>query len=240
MVNILIVDEHLFMRHIIRDILEKENDLEVIGEASNGQEAEWQASQVQPDVVLMNINMPDCDGLDVIERVIGCSPGSRIVIFTSDFHVQHIVPAIQKGAIGYISKDIEPDALVHAIRCAARNNLCIPGALATEMLTYLRPYWQSRALYTDMFAPIPYRTPRRASAKNQGTSQAPPNIPRSLTEREREILDLIRCGRKNREIAGELCIAESTVHKHVQNIFEKLHARNRTEAIYLMSIRHLH
>ncbi len=240
MINILIVDEQPFMRRVIRDIIGKENDLEVIGEASSGQDAEWQASQVQPDVVLMNINMPDCDGFEAIERIIACSPDSRVVIFTSDFHIQHIVPAIQKGAMGYISKDIEPDALVHTIRSAARNDLCIPGVLAAELLTYLRPYWQSRALHTDMFAPISYRMHRRASAKNQSAGQPATNIPRPLTEREKEILELIRCGRKNREIAGELCIAESTVHKHVQNIFEKLHARNRTEAIYLMSIRPLH
>lgn len=239
MINILIVDEHLLMRRAIRDVVEKESDLEVIAEATSGQDAEWQASQVQPDVVLMNIDMPDCNGFEATERILACSPNSRVVIFTPDFQTRHIVQAIQKGAMGYISKDIEPDALIHAIRCAARNDLCIPGALAAEMLTYLRPYWQAQAIYTDMFTSISYRTRRHINANDQDASQPHNQILRPLTEREKEILDLIRCGRKNREIAGELCIAESTVHKHVQNIFEKLHARNRTEAIYLMSIRPL-
>ncbi len=239
MVTILIVDEHPLMRHAIRDVIEKENDLEAISEAISGQDAEWQASQLQPDVVVMNINMPDCNGFEATERILACSPHSRVVIFTPDFHAQHIVHAIQKGAMGYISKDIEPDALVHVIRCAARNDLCIPAALATEMLTYLRPYWQSQAPYTDIFAPISYRTRRRGHSNDQDTSQSTTRIPRPLTGREKEILDLMRCGHKNREIAGELCIAESTVHKHVQNILEKLHARNRTEAIYFMNIRPL-
>ncbi len=149
--------------------------------------------------------------------------------------------------MGYITKDIEPDALIHAIRCAARNDLCIPGAFATQILSHLRAAWKSQVIYSGLQGAtnaVSYRTPRRNSAHKaapEQTGEGPQNgeaanTPRPLTDREQQILDLMRKGRKNREIAGELCIAESTVHKHVQNIFEKLHARNRTEAIYLTSL----
>ena len=247
MVNILVVDDHLLMRRAVREVVEKEEDMTVVAEAGNGQEAEAQAGQTQPDVVLMDMDMPDCNGFEATERVLACSPQSRVIIFTAQHTDQHVLQAIQHGAIGYITKDIEPEALIHAIRCAARHDLCIPGALATQVLAHLRMAWRSQALFSthgmQTSGAIAYRTPRRAmkrqvaDGQTEGAATATLTAPsvRPLTMREREILDLMRRGCKNREIAGELCIAESTVHKHVQNIFEKLHARNRTEAIYLTS-----
>jgi two-component system, NarL family, nitrate/nitrite response regulator NarL len=240
MVNILIVDDHSLMRRAVREVVEKEPDITVVAEACNGQEAEVQAAQTQPDVVLMDVDMPDCSGFDATERVLACSPYSRVIIFTSSHQDQLLFQAIQKGAIGYITKDIEPDALIHAIRCAARNDLCIPGAFAAQVLTYLRSYWKISTPYNSLLsAAVSYRTSRRTIRMSTGDEahiqDTNPNLPRQLTDREKQILDLMRKGRKNREIALELSIAESTVHKHVQNIFEKLHARNRTEAIYLTS-----
>jgi DNA-binding NarL/FixJ family response regulator len=245
MVKVLIVDDHSLMRRAVREVVEKESDLTVAAEAANGHEAEVQAAETQPDVVLMDLDMPDCNGFEATERVLACSPHSRVIIFTASHQEQHVFQAIQRGAMGYITKDIEPDALIHAIRCAARNDLCIPGSLASQVLAHLRAAWQfpqtlsARGLAASRA--ISYGTPRRSATQHPQTEplelQVPPSTPtvRPLTGREREILDLMRKGRKNREIAGELCIAESTVHKHVQNIFEKLHARNRTEAIYLTS-----
>ncbi|HLZ60698.1 MAG TPA: response regulator transcription factor [Ktedonosporobacter sp.] len=246
MVNILIVDDHSLMRRAVREVVEREPDLTVTAEACNGYEAEMQAAQMQPDVILMDLDMPDCNGFEATERVLACSPNSRVIIFTASHQEQHVFQAIQRGAMGYITKDIEPDALVHAIRCAARNDLCIPGSLAAQVLAHLRNAWQSQEAFASRSmaasGAISYRTPRRLmqrAALEQATEQpgaSTTTTARPLTGREREILDLMRKGRKNREIAGELCIAESTVHKHVQNIFEKLHARNRTEAIYLTSL----
>ncbi|HEU5229743.1 MAG TPA: response regulator transcription factor [Ktedonobacteraceae bacterium] len=243
MVNILIVDDHSLMRRAVREVIEKESDLSVIAEAANGMEAETQAERTQPDVILMDLDMPDCSGFEATERVLACSPNSRVVIFSASHQEQYVFQAIQRGAMGYITKDIEPDALVHAIRCAARNDLCISGTLAAQVLAHLRTLWQNQGLHATKTssAAIAYRTPRRSASPLGSVMSSlegqptPPTTPRPLTGREREILDLMRKGRKNREIAGELCIAESTVHKHVQNIFEKLHARNRTEAIYLTS-----
>jgi len=241
MVKILIVDDHSLMRRAVREVVEKESDLTVAAEASNGYEAEVRAAETQPDVVLMDLDMPDCNGFEATERVLACSPQSRVIIFTATHQEQHVFQAIQRGAMGYITKDIEPDALIHAIRCAARNDLCIPGSLASQVLAHLRGVWQSQQAFASrgLSGAISYRMSRRSLAQRANTEplelQASTSTVRPLTGREREILDLMRKGRKNREIAGELCIAESTVHKHVQNIFEKLHARNRTEAIYLTS-----
>ncbi|MBV9230224.1 MAG: response regulator transcription factor [Chloroflexi bacterium] len=246
MVKILIVDDHSLMRRAVREVVEQESDLTVAAEAANGHEAEVQAAETQPDVVLMDLDMPDCNGFEATERVLACSPHSRVIIFTAFHHDHHVFQAIQRGAMGYITKDIEPDALIHAIRCAARNDFCIPGLLASQILAHLRSTWQSQQMLSSRglstSRAISYGMPRRSAAQRIQTEpleeqQAASSTPtvRPLTGREQEILDLMRKGRKNREIARELCIAESTVHKHVQNIFEKLHARNRTEAIYLTS-----
>src|SRR5579884_602559 len=221
MVNVLIVDDYSLMRRAVREVIEKEDDLKVVAEACNGQEAETQAAETQPDVVLMDMDMPDCSGFEATEKVLACSPQSRVIIFTAIHKDQHVFQAIQRGAMGYITKDIEPDALIHAIRCAARNDLCIPGSLATQILAHLRTVWQAQTAFAARSmvssGTIAYRTPRRMTVHHimAGEPSSPAEAPttRPLTLREREILDLMRRGRKNREIAGELCIAESTVHK---------------------------
>jgi two-component system, NarL family, nitrate/nitrite response regulator NarL len=261
----MIVDDHTLMRRAVREVIEQESDLTVVAEASNGLEAEGLAHETQPDVILMDLDMPGCDGFEATERVLGSSPKSRVVIFTASHHEQHVFYAIQRGAIGYITKDIEPDGLIDAVRRAARNDVCIAGTLAIQLLAHLRVLWKAQEDYKwqqevlrqgepeensyifkgegerRSFPALGYRAKRSVANAAAGiplerVETLPEQTARPLTEREREILDLMRRGRKNREIAGELCIAESTVHKHVQNIFEKLHARNRTEAIYLTNI----
>lgn len=265
MVRIMIADDHPLMRRILREIFEKESDLEVIAEASNGYEAERQAAQTQPDIVLMDLDMPDCDGFEATERVLARSPQSRVVIFTASQQEQYAFQAVQRGAVGYLTKDIEPDALVCAVRQAYRDELCMSRPLAARVLAYLRAGIHTRAnipanahVAEQALSPaascvspgsISYKISFKGDPAGVREVQLPPQTKqslhlqqtpalsddkmRTLTDREREVLDLIRKGRKNREIADELGIAESTVHKHVQNIFEKLKARNRTEAIYL-------
>lgn len=263
MVRIMIVDDHALMRRVVREVIEKENDLEVVAEACNGLEAGEQAAHVQPEVVLMDLDMPNCDGFEGTERVLASSPQSHIVIFTASHKERHLFQALQRGAVGYITKDIEPDALVHAIRCAARNELCLPGSFASQVVAHLRTLGKEHEsrLWNELVgsevqseeergetysaSAVAYRIPRRSStrrvhtlskaAQHTNSEQQTSTSSRPLTDREQEILDLMRKGQKNREIASTLGIAESTVHKHVQNIFEKLHARNRTEAIYFTS-----
>jgi two-component system nitrate/nitrite response regulator NarL len=245
MVRIMIADDHALIRRVVRELVEKESDMEVVAEACDGHEAEAQAIQTQPDVVLMDLDMPECDGFEATERVLACSPHSHVVILTASHYEQHVFQAIQRGAVGYLTKDIKPEALIHAIRCASRDELCIPPPIATRVLAHIRsmrlptsigPVKREMTLIGRQTVlstkePKQIREGRRAGAGPDQSQHA--TISHPLTKREREILDLIRKGHKNREIARELCVAESTVHKHVQNILEKLHARNRTEAIYL-------
>ncbi len=240
MVRILVVDDHSLMRRAVREVIDKEEELEVVAEASTAQEAEQLAEQTQPDVVLMDADLPDCSGFDATRHVLDISPQSHVIIFTGTHQEQLVFRAIQKGAIGYITKDVEPEALVHAIRCAARNDLCIPAQLAAPVIDHVRNYWKMHEQSANtLHSSISYRIPRRAGqmiTSDDTHEPASTQTLRPLTDREHQILDLMRKGHKNREISSELHIAESTVHKHVQNIFEKLHARNRAEAIYLTTI----
>ena len=268
MVRIMIVDDHKLMRRIVREVIEKESDFEIIAEATNGFEAEMFAAQIQPDVVLMDLDMPGCDGLEGTERVLASSPQSHVIIFTASRKEEHLFQALQHGAVGYITKDVEPDALVRTIRNAANGELCLPVTFTTQVVAHLRTLHREQlasayimdeeetTLMRERFSAesasshqVDHRfmARRRRTLDHEQASSLPSQPPstsmheseelRPLTEREQEILSLMRLGRKNREIAVELGIAESTVHKHVQNIFEKLHARNRTEAIYLTSAR---
>ncbi len=256
MTKVMIVDNHSLMRRAVREVIEQEDDMSVVAEAYTCLDAEALAMETQPDVILMDPDIPGENGFELMERMRTCSPDACVVIFTSSRQDQHVFQALQGGAMGYLTKDVEPDALIHALRCAARNDLCLPGALASGVMAHLRAILQepmawssvqaekeqgfafSQALYwpPEAMNSMVARKPRRARrAKAADAADAPPRAPRPLTGRERQILDQMRKGRKNSEIARELNIAESTVHKHVQNIFEKLHARNRTEAIYLTS-----
>src|SRR6266581_4644716 len=114
----MIADDHMLIRRAVRQVVESEEDMEIVAEACNGYEAATQAAQVQPDVVLMDLDMPGCDGFQATERVLACSPHSHIVILTASRHEEHIFSAIHSGAVGYLTNDIEPGALIHAIRCA--------------------------------------------------------------------------------------------------------------------------
>ena len=270
MVKIMIVDHHSLMRRAVREVIEQEQDLFVVAEAANTLDARTLAIETLPDVILMDPDIPGGQGFETMDHLQSCSPAARIVIFMTTHHEQHVLQALQHGAIGYLTRDVEPDALIHAIRCAARNDLCIPGTLASSIVAHLRTPWlaqesspwspssthfDNRGLsftkaLTSCWSPTPdmiasmdaltYRGPKRTRRTRKSATQvqatdSTPHPPRPLTDREQQILDLMRRGQKNREIARALSIAESTVHKHVQNIFEKLHARNRTEAIYLTS-----
>ncbi|MBV9256536.1 MAG: response regulator transcription factor [Ktedonobacteraceae bacterium] len=269
MIKVMLVDHHSLMRRAVREVLEQESDLSVVAEANNELEAETLATETQPDVLLIDPDIPGGQGLETMEHLQSCSPNARMVVFVSTHQEQRVFEALQRGAIGYLTRDVEPDALIHAIHCAARNDLCIPGTLASSVVAYLRTMEQAQEsspwrpasprlddrnlsftkAFTSCWSPTPdmiasmntlsRRVPRRAR-RTRKSSQDPSSdaispTRRPLTDREHQIRDLLRRGQKNREIARELSIAESTVHKHVQNIFEKLHARNRTEAIYLTS-----
>jgi DNA-binding NarL/FixJ family response regulator len=138
MVKVLVVDDHALIRRVIREVLWQETDLEIVAEACNGYEAEILASKAQPDVVLMDLDMPGRGGLDATERVLACSPNSRVIVLTASRSEQHAISAIQRGAVGYLTKDIEPETLIHAIRCAVRDELYLTRPIASRVLAYFR------------------------------------------------------------------------------------------------------
>ncbi len=138
MVRIMIVDDHALIRRVIREVIWQECDLEIVAEACNGYEAETLAAETQPDVVLMDLDMPECGGLEATELVLACSPHSRIIILSASRCEQHAVRAIQRGAVGYLIKDIEPNTLIYAIRCAVHNELYITRPLANRVLAHFR------------------------------------------------------------------------------------------------------
>lgn len=230
MVRILIADDHVLIRKAIRGVVENEPDLEIVAEAGDGREAAIRASETQPDVVLMDLTMPICDGFEATRRVLACSPQSRVIIFSASHQEEDALQALQRGAMGYVTKDAEPEGLLTAIRRAARDELYMPPPLARRLLALL----STLPLVSSSEKPATLN--KRASHYVRQTTpgkkkKSKLNLP--LTVREKEILNLIRQGQRNREIARELRIAEATVHKHIQNIFEKLNARNRAEALFL-------
>lgn len=198
---VLLVDDHAVVRQGLRAFFEAQGDIEVIGEAENGRQAVEFALQTAPDVVLMDLIMPDMDGVEATRQVKAASPRTQVVIFTSYYKDEHIFPAIRAGALSYILKDASPDELAEAVRKAARSEAVINPRVAARLVQEL-----------------------------QGSREEAVNPFVELSEREIEVLRLIAAGRSNKEIADELVISEKTVKSHVSNILSKLHLADRTQA----------
>jgi len=200
-IRVLIVDDHGVVRQGLRTYLELLDDIEVIGEAENGLEALAQVGQHQPDVVLMDLVMPEMDGIEATRRVCTISPSTRVIVLTSFADDEKVFPAIKAGATGYLLKDVSPGELASAIRAVHAGE------------THLHPDITKKLV--DQFA-SPRTDPRPA--------------PDELTPRELEVLRLIAQGMSNRAIAQALAISEKTVKTHVSNILSKLHLADRTQA----------
>lgn len=199
-IRVLIVDDHLVVRTGIRALLALEADIEVAGEAHNGLEAVAQAIRLQPDVILMDLVMPQMDGVATIEQILASQPDARILVLTSFEADDKVFPALRAGALGYMLKDFGPADLVPAIQRVYRRETSLHPAIALRVLQEL--------------AHPPQRPP---------TSDP-------LTAREVEVLRLIAHGESNQEIAAALRIGEGTVRVHVSNILSKLHLASRTQA----------
>jgi NarL family two-component system response regulator LiaR len=200
LIRVLIVDDHLVVRKGIEALLETEPDIVVVGEASDGSEAVQGAAQFQPDVILMDLVMPQMDGIMAIERILSEHPGIRILVLTSFAADDKVFPAIRAGALGYIMKDSGAAELVGAIRQVQRGEPSLPPLIARRVLHEL----------------------------SHPAAQRPTADP--LTEREVEVLRLLAQGSTNKEIAEPLGISEATVRKHVSSILSKLHLASRTQA----------
>jgi NarL family two-component system response regulator LiaR len=199
-IRVLIVDDHEIVRKGIRALLATKRDIQVVAEAGDGAEAVAQARTHHPDVILMDLMMPNMDGIQATREITAGQPRSRVLVLTSFAADEQIFPAIKAGALGYLLKDSGPQELIQAIRQVSRGEPSLDAAVARKVLAEL-----------------------------SGPAEKP-LTPDPLTARELDILRLIAQGQSNREIAGELVIAEETVHAHVSNILGKLHLASRTQA----------
>ncbi|MDP4182719.1 MAG: response regulator transcription factor [Bacillota bacterium] len=202
-IKILIADDHLMVRQGIKQILELENDIEVVSQASNGEEAVKFAKEVKPDVILMDINMPGMNGLEAIKELKQEKEIFRVIVLTIHQDREYLFKTLQLGAEGYVLKDAEASVLIEAIRTVSDGE------------SYIQPN-MTRELVKEF---------NRVTMHEKGKDDE-----NSLTSREVEVIELIAEGLINKEIAKKLFISEKTVKNHVSNIFKKLNVSDRTQA----------
>jgi DNA-binding NarL/FixJ family response regulator len=193
------------MREGLRTLIELEGDLEAVGEAENGTAALAAYAELQPDVVLMDIRMPEMDGVEATRRICQQWPPARILILTTFDNDNYVFEGLRAGAMGYLLKDVSGAELAAAIRTVASGNALIGSSVARKVLTQLA------------------RQPSAAPANAEPLAEP-------LSEREQEILRLVAQGYSNPQIAQELHLAEGTVKNYVTNILQKTGSRDRTQA----------
>lgn len=200
-IRVLLVDDHQIVLEGIRSLMEEVEDIEVVGEANNGFECVDLVENLVPDVVLMDLVMPQMDGVEATRQIAKKYPDIRVLVLTSFIANDKVFPAIEAGAMGYLLKDTGSDDLIDAIRRVHRGEASLHPEIAQKLLSEIRQ-------------PSPEEQP----------------TPDPLTEREVEVLKLVAEGKSNKGIAERLTIAPRTVHTHVRNILRKLHLANRVEA----------
>jgi DNA-binding NarL/FixJ family response regulator len=227
-IKLLLVDDHQIVLKGISFFLTMQPDFEIVGEAGNGQEAVERAVELQPDVILMDLNMPVMDGIEACSLITAQYPHIKVLVLTSYSDQSHVVPALQAGASGYILKDVEPEQLAEAIRSAHKGNIQLHPDIAGALLTQFKPQGQEldEAEGTSM-----------AMGDGRVTDFQPAERHESLTPREKEVLQLIAQGLSNKDIAQSLVVAEKTVKTHVSNILGKLQLSDRTQAA-LYAVQH--
>jgi len=200
-IRVLLTDDHAIVRKGVRALLATERDIQVVGEACNGLEAVAQAEALHPDVILMDLVMPELEGIEATRQIKNKLPGTRVLVLTSFAADEKVFPAIKAGALGYLLKDSGPEELVGAIRKVYRGEPWLEPSVARKVLMELSHAPKRQPLTTD-----------------------------PLTEREFDVLRLIAKGCSNKEIALKLSVSELTVRTHVSNILGKLHLASRTQA----------
>lgn len=220
-IRILIVDDHALLRTGFRMILDTQSDFEVIGEASTGAEAVALAAALRPDVITMDVQMPDMDGLEATRRILSAPDASAAIAIVTTFdRDDYLFAALDAGASGFLLKNAGPEELIAAVRALAAGD----GMLAPEV---------TRRVLRRFAAPAP-RTPAAPSSPSARPADAMPmSLPEPFTEREAEVLALMADARSNAEIAQALFIGEATVKTHVSRVLQKLGARDRVQAVVL-------
>ncbi|WP_347552119.1 response regulator transcription factor [Pseudalkalibacillus hwajinpoensis] len=201
-IKLLLADDHQIVRKGLRLFLQSQNDIEIIGEASNGIEAVKLATEWQPDVILMDLIMPEMDGIEATKEIKKRFPMVKVIILTSFSDQDHVLPAIRAGAEGYQLKDIDPDELIYTIRAAVSGKRHLHPQATSQLMSHM-------------------------IGENETENQ--PRL-KSLTPRERDVLREITLGKSNKEIASSLFITEKTVKTHVSSILSKLNFHDRTQA----------
>jgi DNA-binding NarL/FixJ family response regulator len=204
-IRVLVADDQSMVRAGFRMLLAGEEDIEVVAEASNGLEAVDKAARFKPGVILMDIRMPELDGLQATRRILATDGEARILILTTFDLDEYVYEALRAGASGFVLKDDSPEQLIGAIRTVAGGDALLSPTITKRVI--------------QKFA----RMPR----------PAPPKELDELSEREREVFRLVARGLSNGEIANELYISETTVKTHVTHILQKLNLRDRVQAVVL-------
>ena len=202
-IRVLVADDQPLVRGGFRMILDERPDLELIGEAADGEEAIRLASELDPDVILMDVRMPNLDGVEATRRLVADGTRARILVLTTFDLDEYVYAAVQAGASGFLLKDVQPTELVDAIRVVAAGNSLF-GPAATRRLV------------------------ERFAHEQQATSSERLD---ELTEREREILRLLAQGNSNAELAERLYLSEATIKTHVSAVLRKLGVRDRVQAV---------
>lgn len=205
-IRVLVVDDHALFRRGLVSVLGDEKDIDVVGEAGDGQEAVRLAGELCPDVVLMDVMMPHSSGIDACQEIRDSVPRTRFIMLTMSDEESDLFDALKAGATGYLLKEIGVDGIAGAVRSIAGGRSFVNPSMATRLI--------------GEFAEL---------AKQESTRAAPVSVP-NLTPRETEVLRLLAHSLNNREIGARLFITENTVKNHVRNILEKLQVHSRTEA----------
>jgi DNA-binding NarL/FixJ family response regulator len=206
MTAVLVADDQALVRVGLRKILEAEPDLQVVGEAEDGQDAAFEARRLRPDVVLMDIRMPVLDGIEATRRIVSASPATRVVVLTTFGLDTYIYEALHAGASGFMLKDAPPEEIVAAVRLVANGEALLAPAVTRSVIEeFVR--------------------------REQPPPDVPPAAVQELTPREREVLDLLVTGLSNPEICAKLVISEATAKTHVARILQKLGLRDRVQAV---------
>ncbi|MEU5851616.1 response regulator transcription factor [Saccharopolyspora shandongensis] len=206
MVRVLLVDDQELMRMGFRMVLDAQDDLEVVGEAGNGEEAIGLAERLRPDVVLMDVRMPVLDGVEATRRIVAADSAKVLVMTTFDLD-EYALSALRNGASGFLLKDAPPESLVTAVRSVASGDAVVAPSVTKRLL--------------DRFL------------GERGGQLRDASVLDVLTEREREVLVLVAKGLSNSEIAGTLFLSEATVKTHLGRILSKLDVRDRVQAVVL-------
>ena len=210
MIGVLLVDDQSLLRTGFRMILEAEPDIEVVGEAADGDGGVSMASATRPDVVLMDVRMPGTDGIEATARITAELPDVRVLILTTYDLDEYVYAGLRAGASGFLLKDAPPAELLHAIRTVAAGDAVLAPSATRRLI--------------DRFVP---------SLPDGDTQPRQADVLADLTDRERDVFALVAGGRSNREIATELFLSEGTVKVHVSRVLTKLGLRDRVQAVVL-------